>query len=84
MNDGTANPELITRVSEIASDHFNQPGLSLSRDKTASDIEGWDSIAHIQLMMRLEEEFGIRFKTAEVSAVNNVGALVDRIRDLLK
>jgi acyl carrier protein len=84
MNDGTANAELIDRISGIAADHFGQPGLSLTRATTAADVDGWDSIAHIQLMMRLEEEFGIRFKTAEVSAVKNVGELIDRISDHLK
>jgi acyl carrier protein len=84
MNDATADSELINRVSGIAADHFGQPGLNLNRATTAADVEGWDSIAHIQLMMRIEEEFGIRFKTAEVSAVKNVGELVDRIRDHLK
>jgi len=71
--------DILQKVSETAADHFETPNLKLRDETTAADVEGWDSIAHIQLMMRLEEEFDFRFSTAEISSVRNVGELVDRI-----
>ena len=71
--------DILQKVSETAADHFETPNLQLKDETTAADVEGWDSIAHIQLMMRLEEEFDFRFSTTEISSVRNVGELVDRI-----
>lgn len=71
--------DIISRIAAIAADHFNSPGLVLKPSTTAADVEGWDSIAHIQFMMRLEEELGIRFKTAEISGLRNVGELAERV-----
>lgn len=76
--------DIIGKISAIAADHFNSPGLILQPSTTAADVDGWDSIAHIQFMMRLEEELGIRFKTAEISSVRNVGELATRIAAHLK
>lgn len=71
--------DILQKVNETAADHFDTPSLQLKDETTAADVEGWDSIAHIQLMMRLEEEFDFRFNTTEISSVRNVGELVDRI-----
>ena len=76
--------DIIVKISAIAADHFNSPGLVLKPTTTAADVNGWDSIAHIQFMMRLEEELSIRFKTAEISGVRNVGELAERVSAHLK
>jgi acyl carrier protein len=53
--------------------------VSLSRDTTASDVDGWDSVAHIQLLLAVERRFGIRFNTGEMAAMKNVGEMADTI-----
>ena len=75
--------EILARLSEIAADHFDLPGLELTRESTAGDVEGWDSLAHIQLLMQIENAFGVRFKASEVSSFADVGQLADRIQTRL-
>jgi acyl carrier protein len=83
MADATIR-DIISKIGAIAADHFDSPGLILQPASTAADVAGWDSISHIQFLMRLEEELGIRFKTAEISGVRNVGELAERIAAHLK
>ncbi|MDH7974957.1 acyl carrier protein [Sphingomonas sp. AR_OL41] len=64
------------RISEIMSDIFEVDDIQLAPDTTAADVEGWDSLNNIRLMAGIEAEFGIRFKTAELTGLKNVGALV--------
>ena len=72
--------EILERLGEIAVDHFDSPGLVLTRETTAADVPGWDSLAHIQFLMEIEAAFGVRFKASEVSSFANVGQLVDRLQ----
>lgn len=72
--------EILRQLSEIASDHFDEPGLTLTRETTADQVPGWDSMAHIQFLMQIERAFRIRFKSSEVSSFENVGQLADRIQ----
>lgn len=71
--------EILTRLSEIAAEHFDLPGLTLTRQSTAGDVPGWDSLAHIQFLMQVERALKVRFKSSEVSGFADVGQLMDRI-----
>ena len=51
----------------------------LEASTTAADVDGWDSVSNMEVMIALEEEFGIRFSTGEMAAVKNLGQLVERI-----
>lgn len=75
--------DILARLSEIAADHFDQPGLELRRDTTADQVPGWDSLAHIQFLMEVERAFRVRFKSSEVSSFADVGQLADRIQSRL-
>lgn len=75
--------QILVRLSEVAADHFDVPGINLTRESTAGDVEGWDSLAHIQFLMQVERAFGIRFKSSEVSGFHDVGQLADRIQSRL-
>ena len=72
--------QVLVRLSEVAADHFDAPGIILSRESTAADVQGWDSLAHIQFIMQIEKAFGIRFKSSEISGFDDVGQLADRIK----
>lgn len=72
--------QILVRLSEVAADHFDVPGVNLKRESTAADVEGWDSLAHIQFIMQIEKAFGIRFKSSEISGFDDVGQLADRIK----
>jgi acyl carrier protein len=64
-----------SRLTGIFRTLFNDPGLELRDDLTARDVAGWDSLNHVNLMILIEEEFGVRFSTGEVSALQDVGEL---------
>lgn len=71
--------EIWQRLREVFVRFFDAPGLALSRSTTAEDVDGWDSLANVELMVELEQAFGIRFRTGEVAELEDVGQLVDLI-----
>jgi acyl carrier protein len=71
------------RLTEIFRSVFDDPDLRITADMTAKDVPDWDSLSHITLIVAIEREFRIRFTTAEVASLMNVGDLADRIRKKL-
>ena len=63
----------------IIRETFGDDTLTIERDTTASQVPGWDSVAHVELMIEVEERFGIRFTTGEAAGMNNVGHMADFI-----
>ena len=70
--------EIIARLNEIFS-FVLDTDVSLSRETTASDVEGWDSLTHVTLIGEVEEEFGFKFMMREIVGLKNVGELIDII-----
>ncbi len=68
--------EAVTRVFRAT---FEREDIDVSATTTASDIEEWDSLNHVQLILAVETEFGIRFKPVEVAGFENVGDMVTAI-----
>ena len=68
--------EKLTRTFRFV---FDDPNLELKRSTSANEVEGWDSITYINLIVAIESEFRIRFTTAEITALKNVGELADLI-----
>lgn len=58
---------------------FQDESIELFKTTTANDIEGWDSLSHINLVLAIEMEFGIKFSSAEVRKMENVGELLELI-----
>jgi len=64
-------------VREIMIDVFDvDDDLEVSPSTSAEDVEEWDSLSHIRLIVAVERHFGIKFKNSEVEALKNVGDLV--------
>ena len=74
-----AMADTLARVKTIFCDVFNDEELTVSRQTTAKDVEDWDSIMHVSLVVTIEKAFGIRFSSSEVAGLQNVGELVDLI-----
>lgn len=55
------------RLQGVFRELFMDPSIVLSDETTAKDIEGWDSLAHITLIIMVEKTFGIKFATSEIS-----------------
>jgi acyl carrier protein len=67
----------------ILEEVLDRPGLDISTSTTAEDVEGWDSIAHIRLLIRIERTYNVNFPVDEVEKAQNVGellALIQRLR----
>ena len=71
--------EILKRVEEIFREELEQEDLVLTDDTTADDVDGWDSLSHVQLVAAMEEAFGIEFKSREILSWDNVGDLIDSI-----
>jgi acyl carrier protein len=71
--------EIEKRLNEIFQDVLDRESIVLTRETTAIDIEEWDSLAHISLLVAIEKEFNITLKLTDVNNLQNVGAIFDLI-----
>jgi acyl carrier protein len=69
----------IEKLNEIFMDVLDLEELNLKRETTANDIEEWDSLSHILLIVNIEKQFKIRFTSREIQSWKNVGEMVDCI-----
>lgn len=69
--------ELYARLTPIFQDIFDDDGLVPTPTLSADQVEGWDSLAHINLVVAIEQDFGVRFAAAEIEGLANVGEFVD-------
>ncbi len=71
--------DTLSELQSLFREVFQLDDLVITRGTTAHDIEAWDSLIHVTLMMEVETRFGIRFTTAEIAYLKSVGDLVDLI-----
>ena len=67
--------EIYERMTPVFRDVFDDEDLVPSAAMTADDVEEWDSLSHIRLVISLEKEFGVRFSTVELGSLKTVGDL---------
>jgi acyl carrier protein len=75
----TTEDAVLARVRAVIVKVFGDDEVMVDASTTAADVEGWDSVSNIEVMVALEREFGIRFNTGEMATVANVGELVTLI-----
>lgn len=71
--------EILDRMTLVIADILDRQNLILRPEMTALDIEGWDSLAHINIIVGVEQEFRIKFKLSEIKIMQNIGDFVDLI-----
>lgn len=71
--------EILAKVQEIFQDVLDNEDIELSFDTTADDVEEWDSLSHIQLIVAIEKEFKVKFTSKEIMSWANVGEMLDCI-----
>ena len=68
--------ELWDRLTETFRDVFADESIVVRPETSAKDLDDWDSLRHIELLVAIEQEFGVRFNTGEVAGLQNVGDMV--------
>ena len=71
--------EVFERLNEVFRDVFDEEDITVDEGTTAEDIDGWDSLEHINLVVEIENQFGMKFTMGEVHEMKNVGEMVDII-----
>ena len=72
--------EIYNQLEEIFCDVLDLDEVSLTDATCADDIEEWDSLSHIQLVVSIEKAFGIKFTSQEIMKWKNVGEMVDSLQ----
>ena len=67
------------QLTEIFRDVFDDEKIVLTPDTTAADVDGWDSVGHLNLILAIESRLKMKFKTTEIESLHNVGELVGLI-----
>lgn len=71
--------EVYAKLNPVFRDVFDDDEITVNDATTAADIEDWDSLEHINLVVAIEKCFGVKFNIGEVSSMKNVGEMVDYI-----
>lgn len=72
--------ELQDRLNRIFREVFDNDEINITPETTANDIDGWDSLSHVNLIVTIEAKFGIRFSQKELLTFKSVGDLLGSIR----
>ena len=70
-------PNILSQLEPIFRDVLDNSRLNLTRESNASNVAGWDSLAHINLISAIEQQFGISFTLGELQELKNVGEMID-------
>lgn len=73
--------EIYEQLNEVFQDVFDDEDITVNDETTADDIEDWDSLEHINLIVAVEKKFGIKFNMGEVNKFSNVGEMVTSISE---
>lgn len=73
--------EIFNKLNEIFCDVLDLDEVELTEASCAEDIEEWDSLSNIQLIVAIEKEFGVKFTSKEIMTWETVGNMVDSIME---
>ena len=68
--------EIIEKITVIFREVFSDNNIVINDEMTANDVENWDSLTHMLMITKVEEEFGIKFKLKELNKLKQVGDIV--------
>ena len=71
--------EVLDKLNEMFRDVFDDDSIEVCDSTTSADIEGWDSLEHINLVLAVEQEFDFKFEMGQVVSMKDVGEMVDII-----
>lgn len=71
--------EIMQGLTDVFNDVFAGQGAPLTEETTARDIEEWDSLTNIELMVAVEQKFGVSFRSSDIENLRNVGDLANLV-----
>jgi acyl carrier protein len=74
---------VLAELTEVFREVFDDDTIELRPEMTADDIEGWDSMQNIRLMLTIERKFDLRLPSTKVGNLKNVGDLTELVRTCL-
>ncbi|MBL4844352.1 MAG: acyl carrier protein [Planctomycetes bacterium] len=71
----------LARLQEVFRDVFDEDDLTITTETTADDVDDWDSLLHVTLVVNVEAAFGVKFTSLEVAGLKNVGQLMTLVEE---
>jgi acyl carrier protein len=75
---------IIEKITEIFREVFGDNNIVITDEMTAADVENWDSLTHMQMITKVEDELGIKFKLKELNRLKKVGDLISIVESKLQ
>lgn len=75
--------EIIVKLTPIAEEIFQKPGMVLTDDMSAQNVDTWTSLAFMQFLTAIEEQFGFKFKMMELLKLKTMGNILDSMEQHL-
>ena len=72
--------QIYSRLARVFDEVFDDDTIVVTPQLAAKDVDGWDSLTHIRLILSVEKAFKIKFTTSEIGNLENVGDLVALVR----
>lgn len=72
--------DILTELNNVFRQVFDDNSINVTRSTTANDIDEWDSLTHMNLLMAVELKFGVKFALGELPSLKNVGDLADAVK----
>jgi acyl carrier protein len=73
-------PQIYDRLTQIFQDVFDVNSITVTPEMSAENVEGWDSVTHVRLILTVEKSFKIKISVSEIGKLQNVGELVALIK----
>ena len=70
---------IMSTLTDVFRKVLDDPSITLTPETTAEDVENWDSLNHVFIVVEAEQRFGIKFQAAEMEELKNVGELADLV-----
>jgi len=71
--------QVFSKLTTVFREVFDEDELNLTPQTTADDVDGWDSLSHIRLVLAVSRAFGVKFSASEIGNLKNVGEFADLI-----